>query len=654
MDDLAQALHSEIAENIKAFRSKRQLTLTGLAEMTGIGKSTLSNLERGVGNPTIETIWRLAQVLDVGYGDLVGTAPPQPSSLAGVSVELINREEAERKIETFRMTFEGAAHRQADAHAAGVTENVFVLRGSLTVGRADDPTPLNAGDSITFAADVAHLYQAADAGAQAIVSVIYPKSDEVFQDNQAIRLDWPRSAEAWAGLTDLVTRLCVESKHGIPFARVHFIGCELPYHEAYTELVKHLGGESSNQPGMSMRYSGHHSPEIIILANAGTHEPLPAGQYPEPIAHNIALSNRAARRAAIEEQERHALNSNVTSTHVCLSTLSAEILTRAGYATAPYHVGIKDGSGNVRCGHEKTVLFEDRIDVHGYAAFELVHPAYGRQCVEVAAHLHRVNARDSGCVLDVGSGPGVALSMVDELAQGVEFLAVDPSRSAYPYLEARFADNPRVSTLLASLEDLASERLYTHVVSIGASHHLDTTVFLAGIRDRLHCGGTLCVSDEMIASFGSKSVRRDNLLAHHLRYVYDTLVPVNATDITDAEAELVQSLRQAVPDLLYNALAGAGALAAAQVKRLLHYLHTLDLPCGASASELAFYRFHVLEIEALVAGLDYEVEQKTSPPCFLDLAHEIGFELIEHRRIYATHGRSRWDGGTHIFALEAV
>lgn len=62
----AHEFHNQIAGNIRGFREKRGLTLTGLAELTGIGKSTLSNLERGSGNPTIETLWRLAQVLGVG------------------------------------------------------------------------------------------------------------------------------------------------------------------------------------------------------------------------------------------------------------------------------------------------------------------------------------------------------------------------------------------------------------------------------------------------------------------------------------------------------------------------------------------------------------------------------------------------------------
>ena len=171
-----QELHRQFAQRIKAFRTERGLTLVGLAALTGIGKSTLSNLERGEGNPTIETIWQLAQGLEVGYGELVGSAAPQSSAAAGVSVVLVDREDAERRIETFRMHFDAGACRQADGHAAGVSEHVLVLRGMLTVTTPAERAVLQAGEAWTFAADQAHRYEAGSVGAAALVSVVYPEA----------------------------------------------------------------------------------------------------------------------------------------------------------------------------------------------------------------------------------------------------------------------------------------------------------------------------------------------------------------------------------------------------------------------------------------------------------------------------------------------
>ncbi|MGN8158445.1 helix-turn-helix domain-containing protein [Salinisphaera sp. SWV1] len=649
-----QKIHDQIARNIKTFRTEREITLTGLSELTGIGKSTLSNLERGQGNPTIETLWQLAQVLDVGYGDLVGNAPPQSSTSEGVSVELINFEDSDRKIETFSMKLAHGAVREADAHATGVTEHVLVLSGALIVGGLDDRAMLYAGQAKTFKADDDHVYRAGERGAHAIVSVIYPDQRATCKDTHAIRLDWPTSNEGWSGVSDLVTRLCVDAKHGIPFGRVRLTDCALDFAEAFETLESHLGPESKTEPGMSLTYAGNQNPEIIVLSSAGTHERIPKGDYPPSLAKAIELSNRAARRRWLSEAELAALREQAAAPAICVSTLAAEILTNAGYPTAPSHVGVKNATSHADSRLDTGVSFEDRIDVDSDAAFELVHPAYARQCVEVATHLYRAGAAGRGPVLDVGTGSGLPLAMIDELIPETYFAAVNPSRTAHRYLETRFENNPRITTALAGIADIPASPKYDHVISIGASHHLDTTQFLSNIRGRMNSGGTLCVSDEMITSFGNKAERRDHLLAHHLRYIHDTRVRAHPAQATADEISLVELCHRTVPGMLYNALAGKGEVAAGQARRLLSQIHHLDLPARASTPELAFYRFHALELEALIAGLDDEVEQKTSPACFLDLAREIGFELIAHRRIYATHGRDPWHAGTHVFALEAV
>lgn len=653
----ALEFHNRIADNIRGFRKKRGLTLTGLAELTGIGKSTLSNLERGSGNPTIETIWRLAQVLGVGYGELVGSAAAQASGFEGVYVELIHHEASERKIETFLMRFEASALREAEAHGQGVTETVLVLSGSLTVGTHNDQTVLHAGQSASFSGDAAHIYKAGPRGGQAIVSVIYPDLAADARDPYSFRLEWPVSAEAWAGARQLVDRLALEAKHGIAFGRIQFTGCSLPSESALEEMRLQLGTDSLRLSGMCMIFCGESVPEIVVFAGNGVNERIPVQPYPTQLSQAVSLANCAALPPRKMDASGFSdLKEMVQQPSIWRSTLAAEILTRAGWPIAPPHIGVKTVSHVEVCSADRAIAsFEDRIDVDGYAAFELVHPAYTRQCVEVAAHLYRVSAPGEERILDVGSGPGLPLAIISELLPDLDVLAIDPSETAHAYLEARFADNPRVNTLKAGIDTLPTGMKFRHVISTGASHHLDTTLFLSGIRECMEAGGTLLVSDEMISPFSTRFERRQNLIAHHLGYIVDTLVPVSVEEgPVTAEKTLIQQIKGKIPSILFNALAGEVNLADEQTRKLLALLHDLDLPDRPSVSELAFYRFHILELEALVAGLDYEVEQKTYPGCFLDLARDQGFDLLEHRRIYATHGRRSWDAGTHVFALEAI
>ena len=47
-----------------------------------------------------------------------------------------------------------------------------------------------------------------------------------------------------------------------------------------------------------------------------------------------------------------------------------------------------------------------------------------------------------------------------------------------------------------------------------------------------------------------------------------------------------------------------------------------------------YYRLMFLELQALVAGLDYEVECKTYVENLINMALENNFTLIKHERIY--------------------
>ena len=52
-----------IAINLKRIREERKLSMGQLAEMAGVSKVVLSQLEKGTANPTINTIWKITGAL---------------------------------------------------------------------------------------------------------------------------------------------------------------------------------------------------------------------------------------------------------------------------------------------------------------------------------------------------------------------------------------------------------------------------------------------------------------------------------------------------------------------------------------------------------------------------------------------------------------
>ncbi|MFM9596674.1 helix-turn-helix domain-containing protein [Streptomyces scabiei] len=70
-DDWIRARQRAIGERIQTERLKQNLTQETVFLAAGVDRGTLQALEAGRANPTIETLLRLAHVLDVPLSDLV-------------------------------------------------------------------------------------------------------------------------------------------------------------------------------------------------------------------------------------------------------------------------------------------------------------------------------------------------------------------------------------------------------------------------------------------------------------------------------------------------------------------------------------------------------------------------------------------------------
>ena len=49
-----------VAKNIKRLREENKLSMEELAKLSGVSKSMLAQVERGKGNPTLSTLWKIS------------------------------------------------------------------------------------------------------------------------------------------------------------------------------------------------------------------------------------------------------------------------------------------------------------------------------------------------------------------------------------------------------------------------------------------------------------------------------------------------------------------------------------------------------------------------------------------------------------------
>src|SRR5215203_6109341 len=78
LDAGAFALSGHLGKTIQRLRKAYNLSLSELAEQSGVAKSIISQIERNETNPTLATVWRLSQALDVSIERVLSAGDDEP------------------------------------------------------------------------------------------------------------------------------------------------------------------------------------------------------------------------------------------------------------------------------------------------------------------------------------------------------------------------------------------------------------------------------------------------------------------------------------------------------------------------------------------------------------------------------------------------
>lgn len=143
---------------IRALRASRGMSLSALAAAAGIGKATLSELEAGRRNPTLDTLYAVAGPLGVPLVALVADEVDEVGDEALTSHRLHVTVEDGRTTEVYLIRVRPGASRSSPAHAAGVREQLVVLSGQGTLEVDGDVVPLAVGTHHSWSADRPHAY----------------------------------------------------------------------------------------------------------------------------------------------------------------------------------------------------------------------------------------------------------------------------------------------------------------------------------------------------------------------------------------------------------------------------------------------------------------------------------------------------------------
>lgn len=162
-------INAKIGENLKKIRKSRGLTIDSLSLSSSVSKSMISEIERGIRNPSITILWNLANTLKTPLNyflkddDLNSPAIYKMGDHAsiegnGYSFHPLMNFDEDKKFEIYFNEYKPNSQTEATYHFSGVEEYVLITSGSLVLCLEDTKFTANEGEVIHFIADKSHYY----------------------------------------------------------------------------------------------------------------------------------------------------------------------------------------------------------------------------------------------------------------------------------------------------------------------------------------------------------------------------------------------------------------------------------------------------------------------------------------------------------------
>jgi len=167
--DVSTAIMKSLGELLREARTGR-FTIEELARRSNVSAGRISQIERGLANPSFETLWRLCSALDVSIASLFPSGGPEPQLVVrknerrrlaiphdGLVYEMLTpngQGSLEILLLEIPVGYDGGARRPLTHRGE---KFIHVQGGRMLVNVGGRDWTLEVGDSITFDATVPHF-----------------------------------------------------------------------------------------------------------------------------------------------------------------------------------------------------------------------------------------------------------------------------------------------------------------------------------------------------------------------------------------------------------------------------------------------------------------------------------------------------------------
>ena len=170
-DSGAQIISGQLGKTIQRLRKAYNLSLSELAEQSGVAKSIISQIERNETNPTLATIWRLSQALDVSIERVLSSNEeeafiekiPKPDTPILVSEDgrlrlaIIGWIKTVEWLQWYEVSADPGGELDSEGHQRGSIESLSVTSGEFEVDVGGITQRARAGETLRYRCDRPHL-----------------------------------------------------------------------------------------------------------------------------------------------------------------------------------------------------------------------------------------------------------------------------------------------------------------------------------------------------------------------------------------------------------------------------------------------------------------------------------------------------------------
>lgn len=166
-----EAINENLGKRVKKLRGDRGWSLEELANVSGVSRSMLSEIEREKANPTLTVTFRIARAFGLTLQELIESAETSASKIQVIrandraqvyrsdkqcEIRTLSPLNLEKDVEFYELALRPGGALRSQPHFEGTREFLTVEEGSVRIESDQDTDELVKGDSGTYRADVPH------------------------------------------------------------------------------------------------------------------------------------------------------------------------------------------------------------------------------------------------------------------------------------------------------------------------------------------------------------------------------------------------------------------------------------------------------------------------------------------------------------------